>query len=68
MGNCVNACENIIRKQRDLNVDTITNENYKNISLTQRMRTQPFYSTLIYLQLQIKKFLKKQKKNIKKRR
>jgi hypothetical protein len=55
MGNCVNACENIIRKQRDLNVDTITNENYKNISLTQRMRTQPFYSTLIYLQLQIKK-------------
>ena len=66
MGNCVNACENIIRKQRDLNVDTLTNDNFKNITLTQRMSKQPFYSTIIYLQHQIKKFLKKQKKALKK--
>ena len=65
MGNCINACENAMKKQRDVYVDSIENEKYKKLSLIQKISSQPFYSTLIYLQCQIKKHLKKKKKKIK---
>ena len=66
MGNCVNACENIIKIQKDLSVDSLYNANFENLTLTQRFHHQPFYSKIIFLQIKIKKFLKNQKKNLKK--
>ena len=43
MGNCINACENAMKKQRDVYVDSIENEKYKKLSLIQKISSQPFY-------------------------
>jgi hypothetical protein len=61
MGQCAAICSNTTKKFCEVNVEHISTHLSKRNSLL-KYSTSPFYSNIIYLQIQIKKFLKRIKK------
>ena len=58
MGQCATICSNSNKKQADINVDSLENNENK-INNYYKYTISPYYSKLIHLQLVIKRFLKK---------